>query len=318
MPTVPIVARAIAELENDQARYLATANAMIRNPNIANLLDRCALSLPFHAPGTAPVGLTLMGETLADRPIPRPHSPCRRPCMKFEHLDRFLEAHRVLAEQGHDELHFGHLSAIDRKNGVMWIKRGDIGFAGVRKADLTAVDLNGEKVQGDGPLHTELWLHLSVYAARPDVQAIAHSHAPRVVAYSAVEPHWPIIDQYSAEMSIGLTYYDRSGLIVTRDLGENLARSVGAGRICVLRSHGSTRRRCVDRSGRRRHGRVRPFGRYPAHGTQLGDGPSDGPGRRRPDACALSATERESHPKYVGHDSPEYVATHRMAKQVAR
>lgn len=158
--------------------------------------------------------------------------------MKFEHLDRFLEAHRVLAEQGHDELHFGHLSAIDRKNGVMWIKRGDIGFAGVRKADLTAVDLNGEKVQGDGPLHTELWLHLCVYAARPDVRAIAHSHAPRVVAYSAVEPHWPIIDQYSAEMSIGLSYYDRSGLIISRDLGENLARAVGTGRICVLRSHG--------------------------------------------------------------------------------
>lgn len=158
--------------------------------------------------------------------------------MKFEHLDRFLVAHRVLAEQGHDELHFGHLSAIDRANGVMWIKRGDIGFAGVAERDLTAVDLTGKQVWGEGPLHTELWLHLSIYAARPDVQAIAHSHAPRVVAYSAVEPHWPIIDQYSAELSIGLSWYERSGLIITRDLGEKLARAVGEGRICVLRSHG--------------------------------------------------------------------------------
>jgi ribulose-5-phosphate 4-epimerase/fuculose-1-phosphate aldolase len=159
--------------------------------------------------------------------------------MKFEDLDRFLLAHRVLADQGHDELHFGHLSAIDRANGVMWIKRGDIGFAGVGAADLTAVDLKGEKVWGDGPLHTELWLHLSIYAARPDVKAIAHSHAPRVVAFSAVEPHWPIIDQYSAEISTGLCWYDRSGLIVSEDLGENLARAVGTGgRTCVLRSHG--------------------------------------------------------------------------------
>ena len=158
--------------------------------------------------------------------------------MKFEHVDRLLLAHRVLAEQGHDELHFGHLSAIDRENGVMWIKRGDIGFAGVTKKDLTAVDLNGEQVAGEGPLHTELWLHLSIYAARPDVQAIAHSHAPRVVAFSAVEPTWPIIDQYSAELSNGLCWYERSGLIISRDLGENLATAVGSGRTCILRSHG--------------------------------------------------------------------------------
>jgi aspartyl-tRNA(Asn)/glutamyl-tRNA(Gln) amidotransferase subunit A len=69
MPTLPITARTIAELEADKARYLATAMATIRNPNIANALDRCALTIPAHPPGTAPVGLTLMGETLADRRI---------------------------------------------------------------------------------------------------------------------------------------------------------------------------------------------------------------------------------------------------------
>lgn len=158
--------------------------------------------------------------------------------MNFEHLDRLIEAHRVLAEQGHDELHFGHLSAIDRAAGVMWIKRGDMGFGGVTADHLVAVDLEGNRAYGNGPLHTELWLHLSIYAARPDVSAIAHSHATRLVAYSAVHPVWPVIDQYTLEMSIGLCWHDRSGLIVTRDLGESLARSLGSGRTCILRSHG--------------------------------------------------------------------------------
>jgi aspartyl-tRNA(Asn)/glutamyl-tRNA(Gln) amidotransferase subunit A len=40
---------------------------MIRNPGIANFLDRCALSLPCHEPGSAPVGLSLMGHCMADR-----------------------------------------------------------------------------------------------------------------------------------------------------------------------------------------------------------------------------------------------------------
>lgn len=156
----------------------------------------------------------------------------------FAQLDRLLEAHRILADQGHDELHFGHLSAIDRAAGIMWLKRGDMNFGSVVADDVVAVDFEGNKVYGEGPLHTELWLHLSLYAARPDVNAIAHSHAPRLVAYSAVQPVWPVIDQYTCEMSAGLAWYERSGLIVTRPLGEALANALGSGRTCILRSHG--------------------------------------------------------------------------------
>jgi L-fuculose-phosphate aldolase len=156
----------------------------------------------------------------------------------FQHTGRLIEAHRVLAEQGHDELHFGHVSAIDRASGLVWIKRGDMGFRGVTEQQLVAIDLEGNRVHGDGPLHTEVWLHLGIYAARPDVNAIVHSHARPLIAYSAVEPVWPIIDQYTCEMSHGLCWYDRSGLIVTRELGDDLAVALGSGRTCVMRSHG--------------------------------------------------------------------------------
>lgn len=158
--------------------------------------------------------------------------------MEFKDIGRLIEAHRVLAEQGHDELHFGHVSAIDRPAGVMWIKRGDSGFGGVTPVDLQAIDFSGNRIHGEGPEHTEVWLHLGVYARRPDVNAIVHSHARPLIAYSAIEPNWPIIDQYTCEMSNGLCYYDHSGLIITRELGEQLADAVGDGRTCVLRSHG--------------------------------------------------------------------------------
>ena len=66
MPTVPIVPPLIADL-HEEADYVRTNQLLLRNPSIANFLDRCAISLPCNAPGEAPVGLTLMGETLADR-----------------------------------------------------------------------------------------------------------------------------------------------------------------------------------------------------------------------------------------------------------
>jgi len=69
MPTLAITARRIDDLQNDREYYAASARATIRNPNVANCLDRCALTIPCHEPGSAPVGFTLMGETLADRKI---------------------------------------------------------------------------------------------------------------------------------------------------------------------------------------------------------------------------------------------------------
>jgi amidase/aspartyl-tRNA(Asn)/glutamyl-tRNA(Gln) amidotransferase subunit A len=58
-PTVPLLAPPVAELEaSDEAFFHANA-LLLRNPSVVNLLDGCALSLPCHRSGTAPVGLML-------------------------------------------------------------------------------------------------------------------------------------------------------------------------------------------------------------------------------------------------------------------
>jgi len=61
MPTVPHTAPRIDTLEQDEAAYFRVNGLMLRNPTFINFLDGCALSLPCHAPGQAPVGLMLAG-----------------------------------------------------------------------------------------------------------------------------------------------------------------------------------------------------------------------------------------------------------------
>lgn len=65
MPTCPIVPPRIAELDGEREYNLINL-LLLRNTAYGNFLDRCAISLPCHAPGDAPVGLMLMGETLGD------------------------------------------------------------------------------------------------------------------------------------------------------------------------------------------------------------------------------------------------------------
>jgi len=65
MPTCPTVAPTLAEVADDQ-RWIAVNSRFVLCNIIANLLDRCALTLPCGRSGQAPVGLTMMGEQLGD------------------------------------------------------------------------------------------------------------------------------------------------------------------------------------------------------------------------------------------------------------
>jgi aspartyl-tRNA(Asn)/glutamyl-tRNA(Gln) amidotransferase subunit A len=65
MPSVPIVAPRIAELDDERA-YNSINMLVLRNTALGNFFDRCAISLPCHRNGEAPVGLMLMGETMGD------------------------------------------------------------------------------------------------------------------------------------------------------------------------------------------------------------------------------------------------------------
>lgn len=65
MPTSPILPARIAELD-DEREYNRVNLLSLRNTALGNFLDRCAISLPCHRAGEAPVGLMLMGETMGD------------------------------------------------------------------------------------------------------------------------------------------------------------------------------------------------------------------------------------------------------------
>ena len=66
MPTVPHIAPEIAALEKDEP-YFATNRLMLRNASLVNFLDGCAITLPCHAAGSAPVGMSLVAAKNQDR-----------------------------------------------------------------------------------------------------------------------------------------------------------------------------------------------------------------------------------------------------------
>jgi aspartyl-tRNA(Asn)/glutamyl-tRNA(Gln) amidotransferase subunit A len=67
MPTVPCVAPTIEETDRSDEDYFRWNARILRNNGLVNFLDGCALSLPCHEPGSAPVGLMVCGTAGTDR-----------------------------------------------------------------------------------------------------------------------------------------------------------------------------------------------------------------------------------------------------------
>ncbi len=71
LPTVPRIAPLISDLLPDDTAYFQANAAMLRNTSIFNFLDGCALSIPCHLPGEAPVGLMVAAPSGQDQKLLR-------------------------------------------------------------------------------------------------------------------------------------------------------------------------------------------------------------------------------------------------------
>lgn len=71
MPTVPVIAPSIKELQDSDEAYFKANALILRNPTLINFLDGCALSIPCNQQGTAPVGLMIAGPAMRDGHILR-------------------------------------------------------------------------------------------------------------------------------------------------------------------------------------------------------------------------------------------------------
>jgi L-fuculose-phosphate aldolase len=110
------------------------------------------------------------------------------------------------------------------------------GLAQVGK--IAQLDVEGNRLDGDQMPNRELWIHARIYRARSDVGAVAHTHPPGCVALTAVGETVRPFSNSSAVFGT-VPVYQRAGLILDSELGDEVARCLGAGGAMLLRGHGA-------------------------------------------------------------------------------
>jgi ribulose-5-phosphate 4-epimerase/fuculose-1-phosphate aldolase len=144
---------------------------------------------------------------------------------------------RILAMNGHGDFTLGHASA--REGDLVHMKRNGIGLEEVTPGDVLSIDREGRMVAGEGPVHLEAVLHTAVYQARPDVNAVIHTHPPYTTAFGATNAKLAMINHDAVLFHNGLAYFDDTAeLIVRPEQGEAVAAALGDKSVVIMRGHG--------------------------------------------------------------------------------
>jgi ribulose-5-phosphate 4-epimerase/fuculose-1-phosphate aldolase len=150
--------------------------------------------------------------------------------------ERLVAAFRLFWKLGFDEGVMGHISFRDPEfPDRFWMNPFGLSFGLIRVSDLLAISLDGELVDGEGFPHIGgVPLHSAIYLDRPEVKAIAHTHAPESKAFSTLGR---LLDPISTEAAV---FHGRHAIYDSYANGEGaaLAEAAQGNRAVIMKSHG--------------------------------------------------------------------------------
>ena len=100
--------------------------------------------------------------------------------------ERVALACRILHRDGHDSALAGQITARGARPGTYWVLSFGLGLEEARSSNVLLVDDTLDVVAGEGIPNPGNRFHLWIYRARPEVNAIVHTHAPYSSALSLV------------------------------------------------------------------------------------------------------------------------------------
>ncbi len=121
-----------------------------------------------------------------------------------------------------------------------WIKAAGWGFAEVDLPRILRIDRAGRLLEGKGRVHIEYPIHTEILAARPNVAAVVHTHAPHAVAFAATgEPLRAVGHEGCLFTPPDIARFTETGdLIRTPELGAAVASALGSRNALLLVHHG--------------------------------------------------------------------------------
>jgi L-fuculose-phosphate aldolase len=142
---------------------------------------------------------------------------------------------RALDEAGLVPGKSGNVSC--RVSGGVLITPSGVPYAELDPGDLVLVDARGAVLAGNRRPSSEWPMHAAVYASRPDVAAIVHTHSPRATALACAGHGIPAF-HYMIALAGGDVRCTPYATFGTDELADNAVRGLEGRRAVLLGNHG--------------------------------------------------------------------------------
>lgn len=105
----------------------------------------------------------------------------------MNYAEELAKVSRLAEEKGFVNSLEGNVSVIDRSTGNIYITPSQKAKCLLTPEQVCIVAPDGTQIGGTEKKSSEFFLHQAAYAARPDLNAIVHSHCPYLGAYAMAE-----------------------------------------------------------------------------------------------------------------------------------
>jgi len=131
----------------------------------------------------------------------------------------------------------GNLSCLCREQDLIAIGPSGVDYADVGVEDVVVVNHAGEVVEGELKPSSELSFHLALYNARPDVNAVVHTHSVYATTMACLQWEIPAVHYLVgfAGNKVPLAPYATFG---SAELAHNVVHGMGDYNAVLLANHG--------------------------------------------------------------------------------
>lgn len=159
-----------------------------------------------------------------------------------------VAANLILADQNVLDA-YGHVSVRHPGNPQRFLMGRNLAPALVTANDIVEYDLDGTPygVKTDFTHFLERFIHAEIYRARPDVNAVVHSHSPAVIPFANTTTKLQPMYHVSQFLASGVPVFDikkaaegpTNMLVGNGKLGKSLADTLGNNSVALMRGHGA-------------------------------------------------------------------------------
>jgi len=161
-------------------------------------------------------------------------------------IEDLVAANRILADQGVLDA-YGHVSVRHPGNPDRYVISRAMSPANVSADDIMEFDLDSNPVDQRGRgMFLERFIHGEIYKARPDVNAVIHSHSPGVIPFGVTNVPMRPVFHTAAFLAVGVPVFeirDAGGmtnmLVRNGALAKALATTLGDKPVALMRGHGN-------------------------------------------------------------------------------